>query len=160
MSFVSNNTIILVGHVSPEEQCTICLDSLNNGESSYLGHYYSFPVCHVFHATCLNKWLERTSSCPCCRLDLQRPSVERAVPLFGNNRERGEELAQAVRDENLNTFEELLALGDIPKDQINTVAVVIGASKKEPFLRALEAHQALAPTSLNMIRALIHPDGE
>ena len=44
-----------------DQECPICLQNLKNKVVKY-------TVCkHIFHKSCLNKWLEKKSSCPSCR---------------------------------------------------------------------------------------------
>lgn len=51
----------------PENQgeCTICLDTLEPGNST--GHACSEKVHHIFHKTCIKKWIEEKESCPLCK---------------------------------------------------------------------------------------------
>lgn len=51
--------------VSPsmqEESCCICLESLQLGEK-----YKKLACPHLFHDTCLDKWLQVKASCPLCQ---------------------------------------------------------------------------------------------
>ena len=41
-------------------ECSICFEEINENESVT-------PCRHVFHAACLNLWLEQSASCPLCR---------------------------------------------------------------------------------------------
>jgi hypothetical protein len=50
------------------EECPICLLSFDDEQ-----HYDYVVSCHCqkhFHHDCLASWLERSTSCPCCRRDL------------------------------------------------------------------------------------------
>ncbi|XP_023332637.1 E3 ubiquitin-protein ligase RNF181 isoform X2 [Eurytemora carolleeae] len=54
--------------VSKEEtgsSCPICLKGYEAGET-----ISSLPCKHSFHANCLLPWLQKTSSCPLCRAQL------------------------------------------------------------------------------------------
>ena len=42
--------------------CSICLNSITPEEM-----IYDIPCGHVFHQSCLSKWLDRQPSCPLCR---------------------------------------------------------------------------------------------
>jgi hypothetical protein len=47
--------------------CPICLYNWAGGDELAMGR-----VCgHVFHRDCLKMWLSRSTSCPCCRRDLE-----------------------------------------------------------------------------------------
>ena len=48
------------------DECTICLDEFTHGVRCR-----QLPCDHVFHSTCIAKWLiERSAVCPLCKLDL------------------------------------------------------------------------------------------
>lgn len=52
-------------HHSPE-MCSICLDEYAADE-----YVAELPCGHVFHSSCIGKWLtERSSTCPLCKTDL------------------------------------------------------------------------------------------
>ena len=44
-----------------EKTCTICLDVLQGNSTR------SLPCAHVFHTTCISKWLALSNTCPVCR---------------------------------------------------------------------------------------------
>uniref|UniRef100_A0A5B7BZ03 RING-type E3 ubiquitin transferase n=1 Tax=Davidia involucrata TaxID=16924 RepID=A0A5B7BZ03_DAVIN len=46
--------------------CTVCMEGLQTGT----GHDKQVPCGHVYHATCIAKWLSLHSSCPLCRWDV------------------------------------------------------------------------------------------
>ncbi|KAK6942225.1 Zinc finger, RING-type [Dillenia turbinata] len=48
---------------SDQEECAVCLDRYQPGES--LVH---LPCAHRFHSKCLVPWLETNAHCPCCRM--------------------------------------------------------------------------------------------
>ena len=47
--------------------CPICLCNWVAGNELVMGRTCG----HVFHRDCLNMWLSRSTSCPCCRRDLE-----------------------------------------------------------------------------------------
>ena len=55
--------------------CAICLTDFQRGEYAMV-----FKKCgHAFHCKCLNPWLERSSTCPCCRDKLIEAHVHSAI---------------------------------------------------------------------------------
>jgi hypothetical protein len=57
--------------------CPICL---NNYESNDLVAGSSKCCRHIFHKSCLVRWLQNQSSCPYCRQDLLKSSEEKTQP--------------------------------------------------------------------------------
>jgi len=54
------------GYMQLEDECTICLDEFVPGV-----RVRKLPCGHVFHSTCIARWLiERSAVCPLCKLDL------------------------------------------------------------------------------------------
>lgn len=51
---------------APELQCSVCLDVVTAGST-----VKTMPCAHAFHATCIDPWLMRRASCPCCRVPLE-----------------------------------------------------------------------------------------
>lgn len=51
-----------------ELQCSVCLDAVAAGST-----VKTLPCAHAFHATCIDPWLLRRASCPCCRVPIERP---------------------------------------------------------------------------------------
>jgi hypothetical protein len=57
------------------DECTICLDEFTTGDRCR-----ELPCGHVFHATCIARWLiERSAVCPLCKLDLFEEVEEEAT---------------------------------------------------------------------------------
>lgn len=45
--------------------CSICLRKISVNKN-----YKVLPNCnHKFHIKCINNWLDKNNSCPCCRLN-------------------------------------------------------------------------------------------
>ena len=54
------------GGTNDQDECTICLDEFVQGD-----RVRKLPCGHVFHSTCIARWLiERNAVCPLCKLDL------------------------------------------------------------------------------------------
>jgi hypothetical protein len=68
--------LLLVGPDRPS-CCPICL---NNYESNDLVAGASKCCRHVFHKSCLVRWLRNQSSCPYCRQELLKSSKEKMLP--------------------------------------------------------------------------------
>ncbi|KAK6142325.1 hypothetical protein DH2020_022673 [Rehmannia glutinosa] len=49
-----------------DESCCICLEDLNSCDEALL----STPCSHVFHSSCITKWLTTSHSCPICRFEM------------------------------------------------------------------------------------------
>ena len=55
-----------VGYMQVSDECTICLDEFERHV-----RVRKLPCGHVFHSTCIARWLvERHANCPLCKLDL------------------------------------------------------------------------------------------
>lgn len=60
------------GYMQLSDECTICLDEFTPGV-----RVRELPCGHVFHSTCIARWLiERSAVCPLCKLDLYEEPVE------------------------------------------------------------------------------------
>jgi Ring finger domain len=54
------------------DECTICLDEFSPGDRCR-----QLPCGHIFHSTCIARWLiERSAVCPLCKLDLYEEEEE------------------------------------------------------------------------------------
>ena len=49
-----------------DEGCSICFDDFEETDSDWA----RLPCSHVFHYHCIAQWLERSRTCPLCRLDV------------------------------------------------------------------------------------------
>lgn len=56
--------------------CPVCLEELRPGQPCC-----RTPCLHVFHKACLRNWVQRSASCPVCKLDLTGPSRDLRIPL-------------------------------------------------------------------------------
>lgn len=64
------------------QDCPICFSNMKNKAVKY-------TICkHVFHKSCLNKWLQRHSSCPCCRSYVKSTKETR----------NGDDYSESIRD--------------------------------------------------------------
>lgn len=55
------------------DNCAICWEKMENARK--------LPCSHLFHASCLQSWLEQDTSCPTCRLGLNlSPPPDGSVP--------------------------------------------------------------------------------
>ena len=52
-------------------ECSICLMEVNEGQDTIL-----LPCGHMFHETCVTKWLEIHNTCPLCRFELATDDAE------------------------------------------------------------------------------------
>jgi hypothetical protein len=50
--------------VDSGQQCSICLETIMSNDIQCL------PCTHIFHRHCISRWLEQSTSCPECRLEL------------------------------------------------------------------------------------------
>ncbi|KAL0421459.1 UNVERIFIED_CONTAM: E3 ubiquitin-protein ligase RING1-like [Sesamum latifolium] len=50
--------------VSEEESCSICLEGFDNSDGARL------PCSHMFHESCILRWLQENHVCPLCRYEL------------------------------------------------------------------------------------------
>ncbi len=48
-----------------DTSCSICFDNFENDEQVKI-----LPCKHYFHISCINKWLDKNTSCPMCRQDI------------------------------------------------------------------------------------------
>ena len=65
------SAIPIVKYTEPEGDeepgtCAVCLDDLEEGVE-----VRKIPCNHMFHVPCLDKWLERSVTCPMCKADLR-----------------------------------------------------------------------------------------
>ena len=50
-----------------QDDCVICLSAFDEAQDVRL-----LRCSHIFHASCIDEWLERSNSCPCCKADCRR----------------------------------------------------------------------------------------
>ncbi|XP_026759632.1 E3 ubiquitin-protein ligase RNF181 [Galleria mellonella] len=75
-----------------DSSCPICLKNFQSGDKAK-----KMPCLHLFHSTCILKWLERTNSCPFCRFEL--PTDNEGYEAFKKEKKRAEQ-----RKEDLDTL--------------------------------------------------------
>ena len=51
-------------NVDSGQQCSICMETIMSNDVQCL------PCAHVFHRHCISRWLQQSTSCPECRLEL------------------------------------------------------------------------------------------
>jgi len=61
----------LLGQTNDSNRCVVCLANFHEGDG-----VRQLPCQHVFHAGCIDEWLERDARCPLCRVGL-RPTLRR-----------------------------------------------------------------------------------
>lgn len=61
-------TVISEGHVDAGLSCPICMENFQVGSE-----VSKMPCheCHLFHSHCIKSWLERNSTCPTCRTEVE-----------------------------------------------------------------------------------------
>ena len=63
---------VFVHHDFRNSPCSICLQCFETGE-----HVAVVCRCnHAFHSKCLQKWIQKSATCPYCRQDLERKSSQ------------------------------------------------------------------------------------
>ena len=50
-----------------QTDCAICLCPFDDEQDVRL-----LRCSHLFHAACIDEWLERANTCPCCKADCRR----------------------------------------------------------------------------------------
>lgn len=65
--------------------CAVCLADIAKGEE-----FRSTPCNHVFHKVCIDDWCKKSMTCPNCRQDLSKKTLQEknkkpARTWFGNN---------------------------------------------------------------------------
>ena len=61
-------TMVSVDSVDPETCCAVCLKAFEKQKKRVF--VKKLKCGHVFHGSCIDKWLARARSCPCCREEL------------------------------------------------------------------------------------------
>lgn len=116
-----------------DDECAICLDDFEEGM-----HLKKLPCGHVFHSTCVARWLiERHAVCPLCKMDLfeeeEQPEEER------------------VRVDNLQ--EQYGALASISRWWSNPVAVRTAGAATQPSGAGILTWWSSSPVTVPMASA-------
>jgi hypothetical protein len=64
------------------ESCSICLELINEEE------LITTSCNHIFHQLCIDEWLSKKNTCPCCRssiLDIEYDSDDDIIPPLEDN---------------------------------------------------------------------------
>lgn len=61
-------TMVSVDSVDPETCCAVCLKAFEKQKKRVF--VKKLKCGHVFHGSCIDKWLARAHNCPCCRHEL------------------------------------------------------------------------------------------
>ncbi|VVC87447.1 E3 ubiquitin-protein ligase RNF181-like [Leptidea sinapis] len=69
---------------SEDKCCPICLKKFHKDEKAK-----KLPCDHMYHPVCIWTWLEKTNSCPFCRLEL--PTDDEAYEAFKKEKKRAEQ---------------------------------------------------------------------
>jgi hypothetical protein len=64
-------TMVSVDSVDPETCCAVCLKAFEQKQTKKRVFVKKLKCGHVFHGSCIDKWLARAHNCPCCREALQ-----------------------------------------------------------------------------------------
>ncbi|MFS7995199.1 putative transcription factor C2H2 family [Helianthus anomalus] len=89
-----------------EPMCAVCLCEFEEGDE-----LRTLPECmHSFHVPCIDMWLYSHRSCPICRLDAARPSVE-VICVVDPQPQQEEEVTRPQHS-------------DVPQDLVNQTRVV------------------------------------
>ncbi|CAA3024731.1 RING-H2 finger ATL51-like [Olea europaea subsp. europaea] len=66
---------------SKDDVCAVCLSEFKEGDGVRL-----LPECtHIFHVTCIDKWLDSHHNCPLCRANTLHPSDHLEITLSDSN---------------------------------------------------------------------------
>lgn len=63
-----------------DDKCPVCLKEYETAES-----VKKMPCNHKFHAECINRWLDKTNTCPMCRFELPTDDEEYEAYRKGKN---------------------------------------------------------------------------
>lgn len=65
VSHITNNLESIKYEGTDIHECNVCIENILNGQ------YITKLDCkHMFHTECINEWISRDNSCPCCRIKL------------------------------------------------------------------------------------------
>ena len=80
--------------------CSICCEDIN-----FVDQQISSTNCgHLFHYTCLQKWLDNNLTCPECRVKVDRNSFVKKI--FANTHKKKAVVYKGVSDESMSIFKD------------------------------------------------------
>jgi len=85
-SAVAAKSLAVVAEAARQGECAICLEEVGEGEAVKMIAYCR----HVFHAECIDRWLEKQVTCPVCRCCCERCGEVESVTVRGGEGEDGE----------------------------------------------------------------------
>ena len=85
--YKSERCVMIPLSASTEDQCAICMRMYHSQPFQWRQKAYvkKLNCSHVFHAECINRWLQKGTTCPLCRTSLFR-HVSHSEILFGDTK--------------------------------------------------------------------------
>ncbi|KAG2397509.1 RING-H2 finger protein [Vigna angularis] len=83
---VAEKSLAVVADAARQGDCAICLEEVGEGEAVKMIAYCK----HVFHADCIDRWLEKQVTCPVCRCCCERCGEVESVTVRGDEGGDGE----------------------------------------------------------------------
>jgi len=85
-SVVAEKSLAVVADAARQGDCAICLEEVGEGEAVKMIAYCK----HVFHADCIDRWLEKHVTCPVCRCCCEKCGEVESVTVRGDEGEDAE----------------------------------------------------------------------
>jgi len=80
---VASKSLAVVAETARQGECAICLEEVGEGGAVKMIAYCK----HVFHAECIDRWLEKQVTCPVCRCCCERCGEVESVTVRGGEGE-------------------------------------------------------------------------